>query len=300
MVSPETLHVSASRLKGSIMRAVDLKARLGVVSLAVCVLAAAPSRATALKVDYRISLAGLPVGSADLAGRFEGSRYNMQVQARLMGLAGLFTGGGKGAATAAGAVASAQPVPASYTVTSRSWSEQRSVRMGLSAGNVVAVDITPPLEERPDRVPVKESHRHGVVDPVSALVMPMLGRGSLVDPAQCNRTIPVFDGAARFDVVLTFAETRTVDKPGYHGPVLVCAARYVPISGHRAGRTVTKFMEDNRDMSVWLAPVEAAHVLVPLRISIKTMVGTSVIEAEHWALDDTKTPNVTRASAPVE
>ena len=44
--------------------------------------------------------------------------------------------------------------------------------------------------------------------------------------------------------------------PGYSGDVLVCAARYNPIAGHRTGRKSTQFMADNKDMEVWLAPVE--------------------------------------------
>jgi hypothetical protein len=47
-------------------------------------------------------------------------------------------------------------------------------------------------------------------------------------------------------------------------------------------------MQDNRDISVWLAPVEGSRVLVPLRIAVRTMVGMSVIEASRWTLGDVK------------
>jgi hypothetical protein len=251
--------------------------------LALC--GAAPSApADTLRVNYGISLAGLPLGTADLATTFEGPKYTMQVGAKLTGLAGLLTGG-KGAATAAGAVAGEQPLPSSFAVTSRSSNDQRTVRMGLSGGSVAALEIAPPLDEKPDRVPLKEAHKRSVVDPVSALLMPGAAKGDLIDPANCNRTLPIFDGAARFDVVLSYGETRQVEKPGYKGPVLVCNARYVPIAGHRALRPTTKFMQDNRDMSVWLAPVEGARLLVPLRIAVRTMVGMSVIEASRWAVN---------------
>jgi hypothetical protein len=241
-----------------------------------------------LKVDYHISLAGIPLGYADLATSLEGPKYKVQVGAKLTGLAGLLTGG-RGAATAAGALSGAQPVPASFAVTSRSSSDQRTVRMGLTGGSVGAVEITPPLEEKADRVPLKESHRRGILDPVSALLMPAASRGSVTDPGNCNRTLPVFDGAARFDVVLSYEETKQIEKPGYTGPVLVCSARYLPIAGHRALRPSTKFMEDNREMQVWLAPVEGSRLLVPLRIAVQTMVGMSVIEASQWRLQDEAT-----------
>lgn len=241
-----------------------------------------PAGAQTLRVDYDISLAGLPLGTADLTSTFDGPKYKMQAAVKLSGLAKMLTGG-KGAATASGAISGARPQPAAFAVTSRSSSDQRVVRMGLTGGNVEAVEITPPVEEKADRVPVKDEDKKGVVDPVSALLMPAISPGKLMDLANCNRTIPIFDGAARFDVVLSFDSTKAVDKPGYKGPVLVCNARYVPISGHRALRPSTKFMEENKDMSVWLVPLEGQRVLVPIRISVRTMVGTSIVEASRWS-----------------
>ncbi|QFU15211.1 DUF3108 domain-containing protein [Microvirga thermotolerans] len=246
----------------------------------------APGKAQTLQVEYDVTLAGLTLGKADLTSTFEGPKYKMQAGVKLSGLAKLLTGG-KGAATAAGVIAGAQPQPASFAITSRSSDDQRTVRMGLASGNVEAVEIDPPLEEKPDRVPLKEADKKGVVDPISALLMPAVSSGSVRDAANCNRTIPVFDGAARFDVVLSYSETRQADVPGYKGPVLVCKARYVPISGHRALRPSTKFMEENKDMSVWLVPLERQRLLVPLRVSVRTMIGVSVVEASKWAFDDT-------------
>ena len=64
----------------------------------------------------------------------------------------------------------------------------------------------------------------------------------------------------------------------------ICAVRYVPIAGHRRDRPATKFMADNKELEVWLAPVASAHVLVPFRISALTMMGVTVIEADEFSL----------------
>jgi hypothetical protein len=248
---------------------------------AILAISAAPAGAASLKADYGISLAGIPIGSATLTADLTGDRYKMEIQARMTGLVGAITGGA-GGATATGSVGGARPLPGSYAMTSRSSSDQRTVRLGLNSGNVASVDISPPIEERADRVPVKDPHKRGILDPVSALLMPVMGHGDPLDPGVCNRTLPVFDGAARFDVVLSYAETRNVETAGYNGPVIVCNARYVAIAGHRADRPATKFMEENRDLSAWLAPVEGTRLLLPLRISVRTMIGTSVIEATRW------------------
>lgn len=259
-----------------------------------------PAPAT-LAVDYGINLAGLPIGTARLAGSFEGQRYRADVSAVLTGLVGAITGG-QGSAQASGTFASGtlagSPQPNAFAIATRTAHAGIAVRMALRGGNVTQSEVIPPLLDMEDRVPITAANKRGIMDPVSALVMPAQGRGELIDPENCNRTLPVFDGATRFNVVLSYGETRTVEKPGYAGPILVCNARYQAVAGHRPDRPGVRFMEDNRDMSVWLAPVEGTRVLVPLRISVRTTVGTNIIEATRW----TRTGAVAEAapSAPAE
>lgn len=259
------------------------RSRIRSFALALAVAAGAPADATAgpapgLAVDYSVLLAGFDIGTARLASTFERGRYDLSVTATLTGLAGAVTGG-KGAAKASGALSTVRAVPAAFAVSSQSASQTITIRMALARGNLVAADVAPPLVEYADRVPVTAAQKRGVVDPASALLMPALAGKAPTDPANCARTLPVFDGVSRFDLVLSYAETRTVEKPGYAGPVLVCHARYRAVAGHRADRPGVKFMEENREMSVWLAPVEEARVLVPLRISVLTQIGTNIIEA---------------------
>lgn len=258
---------------------------LATLGAAALTLAAGPAGAKTLKADYAVTLAGFPIATADLVSTIEGTSYRTQIQARTTGLAGVFAGG-KGGAVASGSLAGGQPVPASFALSSRTSSSQVAVRMALARGNVAQVDIVPPLEPKPDRVPLKEGHKRGVVDPASAVLMPLQAKGGPTDPANCNRTIPVFDGAGRYDVVLSFAETRQAAVAGYRGPVLVCKIRYVPHAGHRSERAGTKFMMQNEDMSVWLAPVAGTRLLAPLRIAIRTMLGMSVAEATRFTVED--------------
>ncbi|QGY04125.1 DUF3108 domain-containing protein [Methylobacterium mesophilicum SR1.6/6] len=239
--------------------------------------AAAPAT---VAVDYSINLAGLPIGTARLAGSFDRDRYLMDVSATLTGLVGAITGG-RGSARASGTFAAA-PQPGAFSIATHTASSGIAVRMALAHGNVVQSEIAPPLVDMQDRVPVTAANKRGILDPVSALLMPTQGRGEPLDPDNCNRTLPVFDGATRFNVLLSYAETRPVQKPGYAGQVLVCNARYQAVAGHRPDRPGVKFMEENREMSVWLAPVAGTRALIPLRISVLTTVGTNIIEAMRW------------------
>lgn len=236
--------------------------------------------ASGITIDYGIALAGLSIGTARLSGTFERDRYSMDVSATLTGLVGAITGG-QGSARASGTIA-AGPQPTAFSIATRTASAGIAVRMALARGSVVQAEVTPPLIDMQDRVPVTAADKRGIMDPVSALLMPAQARGEPTDPANCKRTLPVFDGATRFNVVLSYAETREVQKPGYSGPVLVCNARYQAVAGHRPDRPGVRFMEENREMSVWLAPVEGTRVLIPLRISVLTTIGTNIVEARSW------------------
>ena len=162
----------------------------------------------------------------------------------------------------------------------------RTIRMALAGNAVTGVDISPPFEDKPDRVPLGPGDEKGVVDPVGAVIIPAPASGPIVSPAACNRKIPIFDGYTRFDIDLTYVGERRVTTKGYDGPVVVCAARYVPISGHRRDRPATKFMADNKDLEVWLAPIEHDHVLIPFRVSVRTMIGTTVVEATEFRVEE--------------
>jgi hypothetical protein len=239
---------------------------------------AAPAGAETLRAQYSVTLVGLPIGTASLSGDF-GASYSLEAQAKLTGLAGMVANS-KGGARATGSLSNGRPQAASYATTAANKDGARTVRMALGGGAVKGVDISPPFEEKPGRIPLTDAHRRGVIDPLGALVMPASGIG----PAACNRTLPVFDGYTRFDVSLAFVGTRNVQTQGYAGPVAVCAARYTPIAGHRPDRPGTRFMAQNRQMEAWLAPVGNSGVLVPYRIAVRTMIGTTVIEAKEFVV----------------
>ena len=246
-----------------------------------CMLAGA--RAEMLHVTYSVSLVGLPIGIANLDANLTQFSYAIDAHAKITGLAYLFSRA-RGASSGQGAIIESRVVPATFATIASNAIMTRTIRMSLSANAVTGVDIAPPFDEKPDRVPLTERDKQGVVDPIGAVVVPVPANGPLVGPASCDRKIPVFDGYTRFDVDLTYVGQREVSAKGYQGPVAVCAIRYVPIAGHRRDRPSTKFMADNKDLEVWLAPVASAHVLLPFRVSARTMMGTAVIEASEFSL----------------
>ena len=255
---------------------------IAALSAALCAPAAA---ADILHASYRVSLIGLPIGSANLNAQLTPTSYTIAADAKLTGLAKLFSNA-RGASTGAGAIVGGRVSPASFATIAASNDMTRTIRMALAGNAVKGVDITPPFDDKPDRVPLGPHDEQNIVDPVGAIVIPAPADGTMAPPSACNRKIPIFDGYTRFDVDLVYVGQRVGKAKGYDGPVAVCAARYVPISGHRSERAATKFMANNKDLEVWLAPVEADRVWVPFRISVRTMIGTTVIEAQEFKVEE--------------
>lgn len=244
---------------------------------------ASAAKAEPMRARYSITLLGIPLGTATLDGDLGAGGYRIAVNAKLTGIAALMSSS-RGAATAAGGYQKGRIQPAAYANTSANSKETRTVRIAIDGGTVKGVDISPPIDPVPDRVPLTAAHTRGIIDPLSALVMPVPGSELVIGPAACNRTLPVYDGFTRFDVTLAYAGTRNVKSKGYVGPVAVCDVRYTPIAGHRQRKPV-QFMAENKDIHVWLAPVGDTRVVVPFRISVATMVGTTVIEAAEFGAD---------------
>ena len=242
-----------------------------------CITAIPAAASDELRVGYSIRLLGMSMGTAGLNARISPTQYEAEMSAKLSGIASIVSNA-QGGARSSGSIEQGRVLSRAYATASSNSKETRTVRMALNGGAVRSVEVVPPAPSHPDRIPVTDSHRRGVVDPLSAIFMPVRGNGNLIGPASCNRTIPIFDGYARFDVTLSFAGTQQVQSAAYSGPVAVCRVRYKAIAGHR-DRKQTRYMENNRQIEVWLMPVQSARVLTPYRIAVATQMGQLVIEA---------------------
>jgi hypothetical protein len=233
----------------------------------------------AFEATYGVSLIGLPIGTAQVKAGLDPSRYRVDISARLTGLAGMVSGG-RGAGFSSGSFGGGRVASTGYSASGSNGRESRVVRMAMSGGSATSIDITPPVDKKPDHIPVNDGHRRGVTDPVSALLMPA-SLADITSGAACNRTIPVFDGNARYDIVLTSAGSRQMQTKSYSGPVAVCNARFVPIAGHRNNRA-SQFMANNRDMQAWLAPIAGTGLAAPIRIAVRSEIGMVQIEATRF------------------
>ncbi len=239
--------------------------------------------AETLRAVYAISLLALPLGAGTVKAEITPSSYHVEGSAKLNALARLVNNS-HGASIGKGAIVDGRVSPATFATIAANSSMTRTIRMAIKNNAVAAIDISPPFGDSPDRVPLRAADKADIVDPVGAYIFPAPKSGPAVSPAACDRTLPIFDGYTRFDLKLSYAGERKVRAKGYSGPVAVCAVRYVPVAGHRRDRPATKFMAENKDIQIWLAPVAGLPVLAPFRVSIATMVGTLAIEATEFSV----------------
>jgi hypothetical protein len=276
---------SVRTYKRLLMRLVFARPSLAIVLLAMS-LAVAPAGAETILARYSVSLVGFRIGEASAKGAVSAAAYRVVLDAHLTGLAD-WLAHMRIALASSGEIHRGNVLPNAYATTAATARDTRTVRMALQGGNVRAVDISPPLEDEAIRIPVPSADKRNVLDPTSALIMTVPAGEPLVGPSACNRTLPIYDGVVRFDLTMSYTGTRNVSVKGYSGPVSVCAVRYKPIAGHRYDSRSTKFMAENHDIEVWLAPVERAHVVIPFHIALRTMAGMAYVDAIELNIEDT-------------
>ena len=250
------------------------------IAVAASAEAALPAKPQTL-LRYSVTLAGLPVARAQMTLTAAADRYTSQITWRTSGLVDVFAGA-RGDATASGQMGRGRPVPATYTLASGEGRKAVKVMLAMAGGAVKAAEAQPPSRQAPDLVPLQPRHRVDVLDPVSAVLMPA-EPGSADAGKVCDRTLPIYDGWTRYDIRLSPKTTLPNKRPGVTGPIVVCAARYVPVAGHRSQHKTTRFMEANEDLSVAFGHLEKADVWVPLKVSVRTLVGAAEVELDRIA-----------------
>jgi hypothetical protein len=199
---------------------------------------------------------------------------------------------GDGSFTTRGIIKDGHPLPTNFTSKIVSNTETSDVTMALDEGNVRELAATPPPSQ--DRVPVTAANRRGIVDPLTAVLFSGATAGETLSQEACRRTLPIFDGHQRYDFKLAFKRMDKVTaQKGYAGPVVVCSVSYEPIAGHRASMPLVKYLSENRDMEMALAPIAGTRLLAPFKLSVVSMLANLTIEASRFETIMTPPPEGT-------
>jgi hypothetical protein len=234
-----------------------------------------------LEARYTVSLLGIPLGSGSWVVEFGEDSYKIAANGQVTGLLKAFSSG-DGAAAVQGAIQNGRVSPSAYVIHIKTRNKVDEVRMAFAGGAVKQLAVEPPVEPKPDTVPLTEAHKRGVVDPISMGLIPAAGANGL-SPEACDRKIPAFDGRIRFDLALSYRRMEAVKaERGYEGPALVCGVRFIPIAGHETGRQGIKSLRDSRDIEIWYVPVAGTKFIAMYRINVPTGLGTAVLTANRF------------------
>ncbi|ABS67182.1 DUF3108 domain-containing protein [Xanthobacter versatilis] len=234
-----------------------------------------------LEAKYTLTVGSVELGRGSIVVEAGDTAYEITGAARVTGVLRAVSSG-KGAAASRGALSGGKMVPRIYAMNAEADGKAETARIAIAGGAVKEMDVEPPLKPLPDRVPLTPDTLQNVIDPMSGAFIYVPGTADLLSAAACDRSIPVFDGRQRYDLKLSFLRTEKVKTEGYAGPAVVCGVRYSPIAGHRPTRYTVKYMEENKDMQVWLVPVAGTRLLAPFKVSVATMIGTAVLTASSF------------------
>jgi len=234
-----------------------------------------------LDASYTISFARIRVGDIAATGVFGESEYAISARGRAGGIMKVLVDGEASFSTH-GTIKDGYPVPTTFTSKIVSDAETSDVTMVLDEGSVkeLAATVPPP---KSDRVPVTQTNRQGIVDPLTAMLFSAAATGEGLARDVCRHTLPIFDGQQRYDLKLAFKRMDKVRaEKGYAGPAVVCSVSYEPIAGHRPSTPLIKYLSEGREMEMALAPVAGTRLLVPFRMLVGSALANLVIEANQF------------------
>jgi hypothetical protein len=249
----------------------DGRRLLGVV--AALALLAAPRLAAAEESSalYRVYWAGLPAGDIKLTLRDDPAGYRDEIQIRTEGLPRLVTRFSGSAASGGRLVADHLPQPGYYDAhydLRKGKNRHLSMRF-VSRADALVADRGP--EDTSKKPPLAEKFRQNVLDPLSTLtaIRDALRRGR-----RDAFTVPVYDGARRFDVKVRVLSKKT----GEAG--LPLELTLAPIAGFK-GETSEDGDPDDSPRPVELTLSDDGR-LMPLSMSVPLYYMPLAVQLAKW------------------
>ena len=255
--------------------------RLGFAFSLVLAAAAGPAAAdpqfpSEVSAVYRLSFNGFNVGKYRFNASYDGKSYTAKGNTEVSALFGTFKWAGN--FTGSGSVEQKGPQPASFEMSTKTRSKTSSVKLSFDGSRVAAVALVPNKNPSPEAVKLKPENLQNVLDPMGAT----LAISNVSDAEACNRTIPVFDGKARYDLRFSLKGREPVKEKrqsGQPAELLVCQVKYVPIAGHKPKDFVNPWIDYAR-IEIALRAVPAAGVYVPYRVTVPSTIGAAVMTVE--------------------
>ena len=226
--------------------------------------------------EYSISFAGIPVARSKFKTIIDGNALSVQGSLATAGLAAAFDST-KATSTSSGIVSKNGVETQLFELNYKSGKKSRSTRISFRSGNVVETTITPTREPNPNNVPIEPGQLDGVVDPFFASLVLAASADEV-----CNRTIKVFDGVLRLNLVMRPAGSEPYVVGKLKGNGVRCAVRYQPVAGHKAKSGSVTYMAEGERAAIVFGALPGTSLYAPVKASIKTKNGTINIRATKF------------------
>lgn len=235
--------------------------------------AALGAEAQTFKSEFSISLYGLPLARTSFTTTVAKKRFSIKGAVNSAGVGALFDDT-RGNVSVDGQVSGNGVRPASYALTYVSGKKNKSTRLGFSGGSVVSTQNVPPVRPKGEWIEVQAAQLKAVSDPLTGLVVRAASLGET-----CSRTVRVFDGETRADLILSPLRMGTYATKGYSGPVAECAVRFMPVSGYQKGKKQLEYLRRNKNIRISFAPIGDTGLYAPIAARVGTTVGTVAVDA---------------------
>jgi len=229
------------------------------------------------ETKFSVRFGGIEIAKASFNINFDDKSYAVKGAGKTSGLVD-WVAPGKGEFKSAGAMIENQLKPKIHTALVHE-KKKKPETLKLAFANNAVSDVefktNKPRKARkaPKYIPVEAKHMAAVMNPASALIVPMSGADAVDGRKVCNQQFPIFDGETRYNIKLRYKSTKPVKTDGYNGHAYVCQMRYVPIAGHKKNHRTVKEMAANKKMEIWLAPMSGVSVFSPIQIVVGTKYG---------------------------
>src|SRR5262245_25792447 len=252
-----------------------------VLALLATLVAAVPSPvkngAQSFSGDYSISYLGFTVGRSTFDSTIGKDTFAVKGRLSSAGIAQLFDDT-EGTVSSVGRFSGKTTQATAFRVDYTDGKKSQTTAIRFRDGSVTKTENVPPLKKRGgDWVPLQNSHLRSVTDPLAATLV------RADSPAEvCGRTLRIYDGEFRVDLILRPENSEQISIPGFNGTIVTCRVAFQPVAGYRQGRRALQFLRDKSLIRMTFAPLGSTGVYAPIHATIGTQIGTVTISARRF------------------
>ncbi|MGE0502431.1 MAG: DUF3108 domain-containing protein [Rhizobiaceae bacterium] len=222
--------------------------------------------------EYSVEYLGIRVAKSTFSSTISSDAFEVHGSIKSSGLARFFDST-EGTTYAAGNFAGETTRPRGYVVAYTYGEKAKKTHLAFKSDSVAAVTNTPDLPSRHAHwVKVSAKDLKAVVDPLSAALVK-----ADTPAAVCGRTVRVFDGEFRADIVLSASKASPARVPGTEAGAVVCSARLVPVAGYYPTNKSLGYLRDKSRVDITFAQLGGTGIYAPVHASVGTRFGPVTI-----------------------